>query len=172
MKYLELALVIVVISGICAWKAGRPVKLFLSDEEATYWRRHWWVCAKREFKIWLICFPLPYLILVNTCGQNWDPRIHLSVVGISLLVFSRLAIWLVIAILASGFVSGSISHYAFGVDIPVWIFPQISVILALVIVFRIPFFFLFVWRWAALTRKAPPRPIEGRAIEAGRVIDV
>ena len=91
-----------------------------------------------------------------------------QVVGISLLVFSRLCIWLVRVVLAYGFIGGSISHYVLGLDFPVWIFPQISVILALVIVFRIPFFVLFVWRWSAARPIAPRRSIH----ETGRVIDI
>jgi hypothetical protein len=168
MKYLELGLIIVVVCALCAWKAGRPVKLFLTNQEAVYWRAHWWQCAKQEFKAWLICFPLPYLMLVSALGQGWQPGVHLSIIGVSLLVFSRLAIWLVVGVLAAGFVSGSIAHFVFGVDLPVWIFPQISVILTLVIVVRIPFFFLFVWRFAP----APTKPIQERAIETGRVIDI
>jgi hypothetical protein len=169
MKYLELLLVIVVVCALCAWKAGRPVKLFLTQQEARYWRVYWWTCAKRELKAWLICFPLPYLILVAGCnGQDWGLGVHLAVVGISLLVFSRLCIWLVIVVLAYGFIGGSISHYVLGLDFPVWIFPQISVILALVIVFRRPFFVLFVWRWSAARPIAPRRSID----ETGRVIDI
>jgi len=166
MKYLELLFVIVVLCGLCAWRAGRPVKLFLTQDEASYWRSYWWKCARRELKAWLICFPLLYMMLVAACnGQDWGAGVHLAVVGISLLAFSRLAIWLVIIVLVYGFIGGSISHYALGVDFPVWIFPQISVILALVIVFRIPFFFLFVWRWSAM--RSAPHQYEGR-----RVIDI
>ena len=72
MKYLEWLFVIFVVSVLCAWMAGRPVKLFLSNQEAAYWREHWWRCAKRELKAWLMCFPLPYLMVVAGCnGQDW-----------------------------------------------------------------------------------------------------
>lgn len=87
--------------AIAAWTAfrqGRPVKLVLSPEEAQAVKARWWASAKAELRVWAIAFVIGCALLGNALASaHWSPLVYLAIVWASLMLFSRLAIWITVA---------------------------------------------------------------------------
>jgi hypothetical protein len=92
---MTLLAIIVLLIVFKAWKDGRPLKLVLSEEEARAVKARWWTAARRELKIWAICFVIGSALFAATLqSANWHPGVYVALAWGSLVLFSRLAIWI------------------------------------------------------------------------------
>jgi hypothetical protein len=92
---MTLLTIIVLLIIFKAWKDGRPLKLVLSEEEARAVKAQWWSAARRELKIWVVCFVIGSALFATTLeAAHWDPAVYVAIAWASLVLFSRLAIWI------------------------------------------------------------------------------
>ena len=81
-----------------AMREKRPLRLVLSEEEARAVKARWWAAAKGELKAWLVvCGLLAALLAQDLADAHWKPIVYVVIVWASLILFSRLAIWLTLA---------------------------------------------------------------------------
>jgi hypothetical protein len=124
-------------------KSGRPIKLVLTPEEAKAVKAHWWKAAIVELKVWAILFVVGYALAAETLSkEHWHWSIYAFIVWCSLLLFSRLAIWITLAGIAGLFALASLAevvlHYT--IKCPALFGPLvIAVILALLVRFFVMF---------------------------------
>jgi hypothetical protein len=94
MNWLPIILLLVVFT---AWRNKRPLKLVLTEDEAKAIKARWWSAAKTELKVWVIGFVIGVGLLSNAlAAEHWHPLIYVGVVWASLIIFSRLALWLTV----------------------------------------------------------------------------
>jgi hypothetical protein len=92
---MTLLAIIVLLVVFKAWKDGRPLKLVLSEEEARAVKARWWTAARRELKIWAVCFVVGSALFAATLASaHWHPVVYVAITWASLVLFSRLALWI------------------------------------------------------------------------------
>jgi hypothetical protein len=111
-------IIIAVLVVLWAYKSGRPMKLVLTREESKAVRAKWWAAAIVELKVWTLFAVFGYALAADTLArEQWDWSIYVFIVWCSLLLFSRLAIWVTIAMTPMLFAVASLAH-GFGYTIP------------------------------------------------------
>ena len=81
-----------------AHREKRPLKVVLTPEEARDVRARWWAAAKSELKCWVICFGIGMALLgEDLANAHWKTMTYVAIVWASLILFSRLALWLTLA---------------------------------------------------------------------------
>jgi hypothetical protein len=100
---MNLIAIVLCLAAFGAWRRGR-LKLVLTPEQAQLIRHEWWTAAKAELKVWAI-FAAVVAILGSPLWPKASPATLAICVGISLLLFSRLAIWATLALTAAGYIS-------------------------------------------------------------------
>ena len=139
-----LLIIIAVLVLLWAHRSGRPIKLALTPEESKAVKARWWEVALAELKVWAIFFGLGYALAADTLSKkHWHWSIYAFIVWCSLLLFSRLAIWITLAGVAALFSLASLAqvllHYT--TQCPVLFGPLlIAVVLAILVRF-----FVMIW---------------------------
>jgi hypothetical protein len=138
-------IIIGVLILLWAHKSGRPIKLVLTPEESKTVKARWWKAALVELKVWAIIFGAGYALAAETLSkEHWHWSIYAFIVWCSLLLFSRLAIWITLAGVAALFALASLAeallHYT--IKCPSLFGPLvIAVVLAILVRF-----FVTVWK--------------------------
>jgi hypothetical protein len=147
---------IIIIALLVLWahKSGRPMKLVLTPEEAKAVRAKWWWTAWFELKLWAGAFVLGYALAGNAlASEHWHWSIYALIVWCSLVLFSRLAIWITFAGVAALFALASIAkallHYT--IQGPPLFGP---LVIATILAILVRFFFMF-WKPAPGGPKSP-----------------
>lgn len=95
---MTLIVIVVLFLVFKALKEKRPLKMVLTPEEACAVRARWWAAAKGELKAWIVvCGLLAALLAQDLADAHWKPIVYVVIVWASLILFSRLAIWLTLA---------------------------------------------------------------------------
>lgn len=82
-----------------AIRERRPLKIILTPEEAHSVSVRWWSCAKKELVTWAVIAGLAVVLLgQNLESGHWKTMTYVVITWGSLLLFSRIAIWLTLAI--------------------------------------------------------------------------
>jgi hypothetical protein len=106
-----MALLTIIILLVVLWASrnGR-LKVVLTPDEARTIRERWWWRAWVELKSWVLCFAFGYALAADTFARaHWHWSIYALIVWFSLLLFSRLAIWVTLAGVAVLFAVGSVA---------------------------------------------------------------
>ncbi len=138
-------IIIIVLVILWAHKSGRPMKLVLTPEEAKAVKAKWWRTAGFELKLWAGAFALGYALAGNAlASEHWHWSIYALIVWCSLLLFSRLAIWITLAGVAALFALASLAkallHYT--IQSPPLFGP---LVIAAILAILVRFFFMF-WK--------------------------
>ena len=149
-------IIIVLLVLLWAYRAGRPMKLVLTPEEAKVIKANWWAAARAELKIWAIFFALGFAIVGHSLASaHWQWPIYAMIVLASLQIFSRLIIWATFGLWVVAWTLGLIAevlgyHTLFN---PLYIMvPLTGAIIAIVIRFW------FFWACSSGQRVAPTEP--------------
>jgi hypothetical protein len=121
----------------------------VSEEQAAVIKLTWWRWAKLELIAWAICFAIAYALFSETlASQHWASWSYWAIIGASLLLFSRLAIW-------ATFIVAALIHLAFGLagHPPLVTFHVINACI-FAILLRSPLFLFFVLFLASSMRMA------------------
>jgi hypothetical protein len=95
---MALLTIIVLFLVFKALREKHPLKLILTEAEAKAIRARWWAAAKGELSAWAVCFVLGGALLGEDLVEaHWKPFTYVAIVWVSLLLFSRLAIWITLA---------------------------------------------------------------------------
>ena len=104
-------IIIGVLILLWAHKSGRPMKLVLTPEESKAVKTRWWKAAIVELKVWAIVFGIGCALAAETLSkEHWHWSIYAFIVWCSLLLFSRLAIWITLAGVAALFALASLAE--------------------------------------------------------------
>jgi hypothetical protein len=120
---------------------------FISEEAANAVKRKWWFWVKFELLAWALCFAFGYALVGQwLAAHHWQPWVYWAIVGGSLLLFSRVAIW------ATLIVAGVLN----------WLHPEFVTFHILnatvwAILLRIPITLFFLYSTAAPARRSAPR---------------
>ena len=147
-------IIIAVLVLVWAYKTGRPLKLVLSPEESKALKAGWWKAAIAELKVWAIFFALGYALASETLAkEHWHWSIYALIVWCSLLLFSRLAIWITLAGVAALFALATLAKALLHSTIqsPPFLGP---LIIAVILAILVRFFFMF-WKPAPESSKPP-----------------
>jgi hypothetical protein len=77
----------------------------LTDQQANAIKRKWWFWARFELLAWALFFAFGYSLLEFPLREaHWPAWVYWAIIGCSLLLFSRLAIWatFIVATVAHG----------------------------------------------------------------------
>lgn len=97
-----------------AYRTGRPLKLILSPQEAALLRAHWWQAARRELMAWIVVTGIGFAVFAQPLADMQLSRDrYFWMVWSSLLLFSRMAIWVSVIVLIAGYTIG-IAAYILG----------------------------------------------------------
>ncbi len=153
-------IIIIVLVFLWAYKSGRPMKLVLAPEEAKQVRERWWRFAKTELKVWALFFVLGYALVGNAlAAEHWKWYVYVFIVWCSLMLCSRLAIWVTVAGVAICFIVGTVAE-AFGHKLPAQFVAPVIIAVPMAIIIRALLFCFTPVAGASVKSSEPPAPIK------------
>jgi hypothetical protein len=155
---MALLTIIIVLVVLWASRNGR-LKVVLTPEEAKAIRERWSRTAWVELKAWVLCFALGYALAADTLArEHWHWSIYALIVWCSLLLFSRLAIWVTLASVAVLFAVGSVAKVLLNHTIqpPPFLGPLLIAVVFAIIIRAV--FFLSLRQPGTTISKPQPEP--------------
>lgn len=79
----------------------------VSEDQAKAIKARWWFWVRFELIAWALCFALGYSLLETPLREaHWPAWVYWAIIGCSLLLFSRLVIWLTLVVAGVAFAVG------------------------------------------------------------------
>jgi hypothetical protein len=126
----------------------------ISEEQAKAIKTTWWWWARFELIVWAMVFAMGYAVMEAPLRElHWPAWRYWAIAGCSLLLFSRMAIWLT-------FFGGWIVHaiawtsYRFGHPILQPVGGVCVIASAMAMLIRSPLGLFFLWQISDLTKQA------------------
>jgi hypothetical protein len=140
-----------------ALRERRPLKIVLTPEEARAVRDLWWSAAKGELVAWAVVSSIGLALLGQDLeATHWKTITYVTIVWVSLILFSRLAIWLTLAAAVMGYVASATGIHLWPAETP---FVMVSACVYAIVVRAILFLFSRAGQVRHIAQRFPRRAL-------------